>query len=699
MWRVARSQLRHRPGRAVALLLGVLVATASFSVLTGTSVSQRLEVRGKVAREYRGSFDLLVRAPSARGAVERRDGLVRANELSSIFGGISIDQWHRIQRIPGVAVAAPLANVGYVMVEVPVRVRVPAGRRGRALFRVRIGYRADRGLSRVGHDATHYVYVTPNRLIAPVGLGVIDAAHDTLFAPSEALSGGSSVPVCVTASMRTHSRSPWDPRMRGGLECFSRRGGGYATRDRPLGGADPYAVVDWPVPVLLAAVDPTAEAALDGLDRAIVAGRALRPGEQARRGRRLPSVPVLLSSRPFLDEQMDATVERLPGAARMARPMSSAQLRRYLAGLRGQVVRRETIPLARVWPGVKAADVDEYWTVGPGRLARDGAAFVAAEQQTRPADAWASQLDYFTQAPALARDRPFRTLTPHLGQHSFGRAGMFASLRTVGRFDPERLPGFNPTSARGLPAFSAPTLTPGDAAARRLLGGRALLPNGNIAGPVAQPPLALTTLTAMPRFLGENYTASPSAAPISTIRVRVAGVHGIDDVSRERLRAAAQRIAQATHLTVDIVDGASAAPQTLVLAQGRLGRPPLRLTETFTKKGVATAILRAVDRKSLVLFALILVVCALFAANAVTAAVRGRRTELAVLATLGWSARKLFAVVLLEAGAVGFAAGVLGGLVALAVGTLANVDVSLPRAAIAVPAAVILTLAAALAPA
>src|SRR4030095_5194303 len=67
-------------------------------------------------------------------------------------------------------------------------------------------------------------------------------------------------------------------------------------------------------------------------------------------------------------------------------------------------------------------------------------------------------------------------------------------------------------------------------------------------------------------------------------------------------------------------------------------RPRLPLSEYWSKKGVAVAIVRAADRKSLVLLGLVLLVCVMFLANAVAAAVRDRRRELGILACLGWAA-------------------------------------------------------------
>src|SRR3954470_16236506 len=124
MLRVILAELLHRRGRSLALLLGILVATTAFTVLTGTSESQRLEVRGTVAKAFRGDYDILVRPRGSRTALERRTGQVQPNFLSGIFGGISTAQWRDVQRLAGVEVAAPLANLGYVLqtAEIPVDV-------------------------------------------------------------------------------------------------------------------------------------------------------------------------------------------------------------------------------------------------------------------------------------------------------------------------------------------------------------------------------------------------------------------------------------------------------------------------------------------------------------------------------------------------------------------------------------------------
>jgi putative ABC transport system permease protein len=130
--RVVFGELLHRRSRTLALLLGILVATAAFTVLTGSSETQRLVARGTVAESFRGDYDVLVRPRGSRSAIERRTAQAPPNFLSELAGGITHAQWRRIQRLPGVEVAAPIANVGYVLAttRVPVDVSAAAGTAG-----------------------------------------------------------------------------------------------------------------------------------------------------------------------------------------------------------------------------------------------------------------------------------------------------------------------------------------------------------------------------------------------------------------------------------------------------------------------------------------------------------------------------------------------------------------------------------------
>ena len=179
----------------------------------------------------------------------------------------------------------------------------------------------------------------------------------------------------------------------------------------------------------------------------------------------------------------------------------------------------------------------------------------------------------------------------------------------------------------------------------------------------------------------------------------MAGVAGSNALSRERINEVAQQIATGTGLDVDIVAGSSPEPVTVHVPAGHYGQPALAVTEGWVKKGVAVAILAALDKKSVTLFTLILVVCMLFVANAATAAVRGRRRELGVLASLGWRRSRLFAAVLGELAGIGLAAGLLGAAVALPLSAALGLRASPGRALLAVPVAMAVAVIGGLGPA
>jgi ABC-type antimicrobial peptide transport system permease subunit len=176
-------------------------------------------------------------------------------------------------------------------------------------------------------------------------------------------------------------------------------------------------------------------------------------------------------------------------------------------------------------------------------------------------------------------------------------------------------------------------------------------------------------------------------------------VVGIDALSRERVRLVAQKIETDTGLDVDITAGSSPSPRTIVLPAGHFGRPALELTEPWAKKGVALAIIQGIDQKSLVLFILVLVVCVLFLANGAYASVRSRRTELGVLACLGWGRAAVFRLVLGELALVGLVAGVIGAALAEALAFALRLQLPWWHALLVVPIALVLACVAALLPA
>jgi ABC-type antimicrobial peptide transport system permease subunit len=165
------------------------------------------------------------------------------------------------------------------------------------------------------------------------------------------------------------------------------------------------------------------------------------------------------------------------------------------------------------------------------------------------------------------------------------------------------------------------------------------------------------------------------------------------------VRLAAQRIETETGLEVDITAGSSPSPRTIALPSGHFGRPALQLSEDWIKKGVALAIIQGIDQKSLVLFFLVLVVCLLFLANGAYASVRSRRTELGVLACLGWGRFAIFRLVLGELALVGMATGIAGAALAEVIAVALRLQLPWWHALLVAPIALLLACVAGLLPA
>ncbi len=702
MRRLAWSQLRFRPARLIALLAGMLLATTAFTVLTAASRTSQLRTVGTVTANFVPSYDILVRPKGAKSALEAQTGSVQPNFLSGIFGGISMRQYHEIAAIPGVSVAAPVAMVGYTLLSIPITFPVPAAdyaKAGAQLYRVTTTWVSANGTDRIPQPPS-YVYVTPDKLGFDNNTGAI----------LQEVPGHGSTQVCELGTASSPGENPFGPAVQSQAGCWSKSdGSGLGSLDYPTSGPAEYQA-DWVIPVLIAAVDPAAESKLDGLNKALTSGRYLteNAGDMSTGGA-ATTFPVLAASASGVGEYAQTQLQALasPGTA----PNMTTGWMTREASAPGKTVATEKTTaqqaysemlsgLENLGKQLYAAPVSGYWTVGQVgyRKAADGA--LTAVPVANPASVW-----YTGPIPVVSMDNAdtqYRKLTVHSSQTDVYRnRPQWAAPRLVGVFDPSRIESFSPLSRVPLGIYKPVTAAPGNPVTSAALGGGDLLPNQNLGGFVSQPVDLITTLSALPALENNNQygTGLPASDPISVIRVRVAGVTGPDALSLARIREVAQQITDKTGLTVDIVAGASPAPRTIGLPAGRFGQPALTLTENWVKKGVALTILTAVDRESVALFALILVVCVLFTASSASAAVRGRRRELGVLACLGWTGPRLFASVLGELAAIGLATGVLGAAIALPLSAALGLHASPARAALAVPAAIAVALLAGIVPA
>ncbi len=696
MGRLAWSQLRFRSVRLTALLVGMLLATTAFTVLTAASRTSQLRTIGTVSQHFVPAYDILVRPKGARTALETKTDTVQPNFLSGLYGGITMGQYRQIEQIPGVQVAAPIAMVGYSLLVSNLRYPVPAAalaRPGRQLYRETTSWVSEGGTSRVTQPPS-YLYITPQ----PLGENVSSGDQ------TEKVANGKTITVCPGSAVPPGT-NPFGVAAQSSCAGWSKVNG-YGPGQGPASLAGPGYFVNWVVPVLIAAVDPAAESKLDGLNRAVVSGHYL--SENARDGAggtALTTFPVLASSASSMDEYAVTQLATL--AAPASAPSMTTAWMTQRAAAAGQVISTITTTAQQAYQqllrtmaahtGGRAA-VEAYWTVGPTSYRRTGPGTLVAQLVHNPLSVWYT--GGISDVSMDDADNQYRKVAVH-APATDAFTGTIATPQLAGIFNPAKIESFDPLSQVPLGAYQPTVAAPASTASRRALHGGDLLPNQNLGGYVGQPVNLITTLSALPALWNTGYYGNSldKNDPISVIRVRVAGVTGPNPVSLERVKEVAQQIELRTHLDVDIVAGSSPAPTTIDLPAGKFGQPALTLTEDWVKKGVAIAILTTIDKNSLVLFILILVVCVLFVANSASVAVRGRRRELGVLACLGWTRPRLFAAVLGELAAIGLAAGVLGAAAALPLSSALGLHASPWRAALAVPIAVVVAITAGLIPA
>jgi putative ABC transport system permease protein len=696
MGRFAWSQVRFRPARALALILGVLVAATAFTVLTAASRTLQARTTGTVAANFQPAYDILVRPKGARSAVESETGTVQPDFLSGIYGGITTNQWQQIERIPGVSVAAPIAMVGYADLSAAMYVPIPAAAlkgSGRQLYRISTTWVSDNGASRVTQPPG-YLYVTPKALIT----GPVNGAT-----PTDVKNAGCEL---TRDSVLPRGTNPFGLAAQSYTLCWSRVNGYDISA--PHSAAGYY--ITWTVPVLVAAIDPDAEAKLDGLNKALVSGGYLAEND----GQSSVTLPVLASSASGMNEYAQTTLQELAEPATTPdMDLSWAKAEESAPGRTVTIVRSTaqqayhdmltsgpTVRGSVLGNGFSGTPVDGYWSIGPVAYQRTKSGALTPRQVINPSSVWFT--DSAGSVPMDDEDSQYRTVTSHVKvpttQPSDGAD--FAIINVAGVFDPSKIKSFDPLSQVPLGDYKSVDAMPASASSRQALHGSDLLPNQNLGGLVSQPVNLVTTLSALPALENTLYYGDVNTSdPISVVRVRVAGVSGAGALSRARINAVALQIAQRTGLEVDVVAGSSPSPVTIDLPADKFGQPGLTLTENWVKEGVALAILDAVDRQSVVLFILILVVCVLFVANAATAAVRGRRRELGVLAAVGWRRSRLFATALGELTWIGLAAGLLAAALAIPVSVALGLDASPGRALLAVPVAMGVAIIAGLVPA
>ncbi len=116
MWRYVFLLLRRQPGKSALASSGFLLAACALILLSATTQTTVVRANQIISQSWRPSYDLVVLPPQAHIP---STGSIPNDFLEGYDGGISIEQYQQIKNLPGIAVAAPIAFVGYVQMPVP----------------------------------------------------------------------------------------------------------------------------------------------------------------------------------------------------------------------------------------------------------------------------------------------------------------------------------------------------------------------------------------------------------------------------------------------------------------------------------------------------------------------------------------------------------------------------------------------------
>jgi hypothetical protein len=659
------------------MALGLVTATVGFVVLAGTSQTTQAVLNRDIARAWPAPYDILVRPEGTRDPVEVRSGLVRPNYLSGLRGGITEAQVDQVRAVPGVAVAAPIAIVGFTYWS---NVRfidlAPYLEKDKiSFFRFSVTSVGDNGHSTYPSQTTDVAASSSGRTVMDW-----DRSHSFPGTPTVRietnLETGSSVYKCTFPERCIAPTSCVGSRSAPNSQCFP---GSVAIYN------------NYPVPILIAGIDPVAEAGLVGLDKCVISGRYLRaedaPAAVTQQSRTYDGIPVLTSNQSFIRETVNSSLQK--SSTRPAESIS--QVTDWITVSESTSTADDLYRAFLPSVSSQASSAGPIWETGFAKYSAIDADHLQVEAVTPDPTVLRDLSEWPVDIPE-AQDtwlRPIKEaaqLTP---------PGMVPGYRwtytQVGTYDPTCLPGFSTPSGR-MDAYNVPELRTRD--------GQSVFPTRSLASYVNVPPLVLTSMEGAKYFANPHVDeGAPGDAFISAIRIRVSGTESHNPQSEARLARVAAEIQQRTHLQVDIIRGSSPRPMTINLPAGKFGRPAMAVTEAWSEVGVAFKFARATSLTNLILFVIAVIACGLLVGQTAYTGVRQRRRQLAMLHALGWPPWRVALLIELEAGLIGLIAGVIAATIGYLLLQRLNLGISPASPLLAAPIAVFIALITAAIPA
>ncbi|MGV3466324.1 MAG: ABC transporter permease, partial [Heyndrickxia sp.] len=607
---------RHKE-RIILLFAGALIVSSGLSYLVGLLQTNKGTVEQTLAKHWSASYDIVVRPPDSRSTTEINH-LLEPNYLSGIDGGISVAQYKKIKEIKGVDVAAPIAMIGYIGMDIEFPKKLLPGESG--LYRFNEKIVTDNGVSK--STKNHIFYF-------PIGT----------FSP--------------------YFENGEDPRGYG-IVAYEGKLSLYTS-------------------LLLAGIDPEQEAKLVGLNKSILnqgnshyfgaadqptSGKLDLEGVFGSKGytRTITTIPIIVSNQPWVKKSVTYTIQSLDvpfdttekadktmkkvkdnggGAYLQTLPINEKEKKYEVTFSANQVYKNMMKEIAGIDFDAKyiyrANDTDEE------EIITDKPSMLGFKKRTSPYPKkwpYAFELKKFKEPDDQSFH--FRPANPGKMIDKEGRILSSINPKWIGTYDPSKL------NVPQDPLTQLPMETYRPASAQLVLDKdkkpvnppKSLLPTDGAYDLLSQPPSILTTIDAAEKIVGKK--------PISAIRIKVAGVKTLNDKSQQKLERIAKEIRDKTGLITDITLGSS--PQSVLTHvpaindQKEIGW----IEQPWVNIGSAYTIFHETQVGFSGIIASVMVVAVVYVLASGLVTLYARRKEFAVLLAIGWRPNQITKLLFLE---------------------------------------------------
>lgn len=623
--------------RFLLLLIGALIVGSGLSYLVGLARTNQGTIVNQLEKRWSAPYDIVVRPPGSRSVTEAKH-LLEPNYLSGIAGGITLKQYHEIQKINGVKIAAPIAMIGYLRYFIPFKkLNLKNGvYRINEKNAVNIGPRIDKSSS------SEYISVGPWEPKGPsYGVGASD----------QKLSA--EVPVLLAGI---------DPKEEAKLVGLN------------------HAVLKVGKSRYFNRMDQSTTQIIDATNKA-----------------KESNIPVLISNHEFVNESFTYTVQRLDLpfnntqiANQTMEKVKAKGGKKYL-----DTVKATGSSQKYTFTAKKAHQLLVEGVTGINPVTKKKAtsaittdpykdfiwmAFKPSPLQLKPITSLFPKRWPFAYENKISQDPT--PVFPTVPKETYRPVKVFgkSSLKWK-RIVPNWIGIYNPgkLNVSQDPLTKLPMETYRPATAKLVLNakGKPINPPTQINPAdspysfLTKPPTMLTTINAAAKILGNK--------PISAIRIKVAGVKQLNKKSENKLKRISHEIQKKTGLITDITLGSSPQPAlTFIPAKGKTSALGW-IQQPWLKLGSSFAIFQETNIGFSGVIASVMLVAIVYVFASLLVSLLARRKEFALLLAIGWRPRQLSKLIYLEAIMLGSFVAIVSWTVLGLVLSIHHTEISMPR--------------------